>query len=283
MRVALLLVLLAVLPATVLGGPRRCGDDVDGAAVPCACGDVLVSGRTLGPADPITRAPCAGDGLLVRIPEDRPGETLGLGAHTIAGTGRGVGIRVQEASGLVIAGPGTIRAFDRGVVAPRGVARLTDLLVTDNRTDGIQTRGPAAITRCESLRNGRDGFALVGTGWTADGNRSRHNGGRGFLASGRGGALGGVSGNEVTENGGDGILLRGRRHRLDDTTARGNGGAGVRLRATESRATGNVFEANGGPGLHVAAHDTTVDARDAGAIVRGARTRVAPCTGDACP
>jgi len=282
MRVALL-VLLAVLPATVLAGPRRCGDDVDGAAVPCACGDVLVSGRTLGPADPITQAPCDGDGLLVRIPGDRPGETLGLGAHTIAGTGRGVAIRVQEASGLVIAGPGTVRGFDRGVVAPRGVARLTDLLVVDNRTDGIQAAGPAAITRCESLRNGRDGVALAGTGWTADGNRSRHNGRRGILASGRGGALGTVSGNEVTENGDDGILLRGRRHRLDATTARGNGGAGVRLRAAESRATRTVLEANGGPGLHVAAHDTAVDAADGGATVRGARTRVTPCTGDTCP
>jgi len=49
---------------------RACGDDVDGhgKAVPCACGDLLVSSRALGAADRITRESCPAMGLLVAAP-----------------------------------------------------------------------------------------------------------------------------------------------------------------------------------------------------------------------
>src|SRR5206468_9885319 len=76
--VALWCLLLArVAPA----GSRRCGDDVDGhaTAVPCDCGDVLVSGRTLGDADPITQHACDGDGLLVLLPAGTAGAVPGPG------------------------------------------------------------------------------------------------------------------------------------------------------------------------------------------------------------
>src|SRR5690349_10458592 len=58
------LVYLAIVPAA-LAGPRACGDDVDGhgTAVPCRCGDVLVSGRTLADEDAVTQAPCDGTAL----------------------------------------------------------------------------------------------------------------------------------------------------------------------------------------------------------------------------
>ena len=49
---------------------RRCGDDVDGhgRAVPCACGDLLVSSRALGAADRLTHTRCRAMGLLVAAP-----------------------------------------------------------------------------------------------------------------------------------------------------------------------------------------------------------------------
>src|SRR5437867_3370901 len=81
----LLGVVLAAVPAAAM---RRCGDDVAGRAVACSCGDLLVSSRRLGPADPVTTTRCAGNGLVV----DGPGAvTLDLGGRTIAGNGQGVG------------------------------------------------------------------------------------------------------------------------------------------------------------------------------------------------
>src|SRR5690242_14867186 len=47
---------------------RRCGDDVDGRRVPCDCGDVLVSSRTLSDDDPITARVCPATGLVVDVP-----------------------------------------------------------------------------------------------------------------------------------------------------------------------------------------------------------------------
>ncbi|TMB51527.1 MAG: hypothetical protein E6J56_18945, partial [Deltaproteobacteria bacterium] len=51
-------VVLAAGPASAL---RRCGDDVDGGAVPCACGDLLVGSHRLDAADPVTTARCPGN------------------------------------------------------------------------------------------------------------------------------------------------------------------------------------------------------------------------------
>src|SRR2546427_5221814 len=56
MRVPAVVALCCLLLARVApAGSRPCGNDVDGrgTAVACDCGDVLVSGRTLGDADPI--------------------------------------------------------------------------------------------------------------------------------------------------------------------------------------------------------------------------------------
>ena len=79
-RAAWVVIAASLLGVAVAHGVERCGDDVDGhgTAVPCACGDLLVSSRTLSPADPITAAPCPGNGLLVTT--DRA-ITLGLGGR----------------------------------------------------------------------------------------------------------------------------------------------------------------------------------------------------------
>src|SRR6266436_3215414 len=82
--------LCAARPAAAM---RACGDDVDGhgKAVPCACGDLLVSSRALGAADRITREPCPGMGLLVAAPGP---VTLAFTGRTIRGDGQGIGVLV---------------------------------------------------------------------------------------------------------------------------------------------------------------------------------------------
>src|SRR5690348_5421139 len=67
------------LAAPALAG-SRCGDDVAGRSVPCDCGDVLVSSRTLGDADPITTRTCPATGLVIDVPAGQQA-TLALGGH----------------------------------------------------------------------------------------------------------------------------------------------------------------------------------------------------------
>src|SRR5579862_1592271 len=60
------LLFLSLAAPAFAGG--RCGDDVGGRAVPCNCGDVLVSSRTLGDDDPITTRVCPATGLVINVP-----------------------------------------------------------------------------------------------------------------------------------------------------------------------------------------------------------------------
>src|SRR2546425_9172016 len=103
---------LAVEPASAM---RRCGDDVDGKPVACACGDLLVSSRTLGSADPVTSAPCTANGLIVAASGPI---TLDLGGRTIAGNGQGVGVLVVRGT-LSLVGPG-VSSGSRSAAARRG-------------------------------------------------------------------------------------------------------------------------------------------------------------------
>src|SRR2546428_12538280 len=68
--------LLTLLGVVLAAGPasafRRCGDDVDGGAVPCACGDLLVGSHRLDAADPVTTARCPGHGPVVDGPRPPP-------------------------------------------------------------------------------------------------------------------------------------------------------------------------------------------------------------------
>lgn len=228
-RVALLLLAAALAPLPAAGASKRCGDDVDGRAVACDCGDVLVSGRTLTAADPITRTPCAGNGLLVRLGPEHRGATLALGGQTIGGSGAGDGILVLAAEGLTILGPGTIRRFDAGVRAQRGgLAQIAGVLAADNRTDGFSLGGQGyRVVACEAIRNGRDGFVLGGSRYQLEGSTAVGNGRHGFGASGREAS---ATGNTASDNGGDGLVLRGRRHAADTPDGRGNHGAPLRRR-----------------------------------------------------
>jgi hypothetical protein len=273
-----LLILLAAQASA-----RRCGDDVDGRgqAVPCDCGDLLVSSRTLGDEDPITSRVCPGTALLVQVPPDRPAATLALAGRVLAGSGRGFGVHVLSggAGGMTISGPGEIRRFDTAVLAVRGtLARLADVTAADNRSDGFDIAGTGyAITGCEALRNGRDGFALRGSGYRAEGNRALANARSGFAFAGRDAAIGHAAGNEAAGNGRDGMSVRGRGHELRNPIATANGGRGITAHVRGGRISGALATGNRAHGLHAAGSDLGVEGSQAedngggGIAVRGAR------------
>ena len=280
----ILSVVLVLAPAYA-GGPRRCGDDVDGrgTAVRCECGDLLVSSHTLTAADPITQHPCPGTGLLVDARADHPGPRLSLGGQAIAGSGRGIGIQVAGggADGATLQGPGTVQGFDTGVLAVNGsLARAADVRATENRADGFSVVGVGyTVTGCEAVRNGRDGFALRGQGFRVEGNRALENGRRGFTISGRDGVVGGASGNEASANARGGLAIQGRGHRIERPVALNNAGAGIRARVAGGRLADATASGNRGDGLRVEGHDLAItggDARGNGRSdlrVRGARVR----------
>ena len=246
--VALSCLLLArVAPA----GSRRCGDDVDGrgTAVPCDCGDVLVGGRTLGDADPITQHACDGDGLLVLLPAGTAGAVLDLGNHILEGDHQGVGIRVVSGGdrALTLKGPGAVRRFRIGIDAPAGtLGQVSHVIAADNDADGFNVAGKEfTIRSCEATHNGRDGFALRGLRYRVEGNQAMENGRYGFSLAGREAVLGGALGNEATGNRRDGLVVRGRNHDLAHPVAIANRGAGVHAIAHDVMISGSEAHDNG--------------------------------------
>jgi len=278
MRLAAVVALSYLVLARVAGaGSRPCGDDM-----PCDCGDVLVSGRTLGDGDPITQHACDGDGLVVRLRPGAASAVLDLGNHILVGNHRGVGIRVVGGDGTVtITGPGAVRGFRTGIDAPGGaLGHVGDVVTSDNDADGFNVAGAGfAITSCEATRNGRDGFALRGLRYRVEGNRATENGRFGFSLAGRNATLGGTLGNEAAGNRRDGLLVRGRNHEVVRAVATANGRGGIRARLAGGSLEAAVATGNHGAGVHGRAHDATIAdsvARGnggAGIDVRGSRVR----------
>ncbi len=265
MRVIALTALCVLLLVPIASaGSRACGDDVDGhgRAVPCDCGDVLVSSRTLGEADPISHHSCTTTGLIVSVPRNRPAATLNLGGHTLAGGGRGIGIHVVSGGDrkLFLTGPGTIRGFDVGVFAPHGgLVRAEDVTASDNRSDGFHLGGAGyTVVRCTAQRNGRTGFALSGVGFGLEGNRALENGRVGFTIAGHNAAVGGERGNEATANGGTGLVLRGQGHVVQRAETTGNGGGGVLARMSRGQLVDVVAKRNKDGGLKAVGRDLVV-------------------------
>src|SRR5207249_4423190 len=266
-----------VLARVAAAGSRPCGDDV-----PCDCGDVLVSGRTLGDGDPITQHGCDGDGLVVRLRPGAASTVLDLGDHILVGNHRGVGIRVVGGDGTVtVKGPGAVRAFRTGVDAPTGaLAGAADVIAADNDADGFNVAGTGfTITSCEATHNGRDGFALRGLRYRVEGNRATENGRYGFSLAGRDAALGDALGNEATGNHRDGLVVRGRDHDVAHPVATANGAGCIRARLAGGRVRGAVAIGNRGAGVRATAHDVMVSGSEAhdngrgGIDVRGSRVR----------
>jgi Right handed beta helix region len=278
---------LVLVASQVLAGPRRCGDDVKGKAVPCDCGDLLVSSRTIGPDDPITQHACDGTGLLVDVPPGRPAPTLGLGGQVLTGTGHGIGIQVLGGGdgGLTIVGPGAIARFTTGVLAPGGaLARLSGVAAADNAGDGFSIVGNGYEVRdCEASRNRRDGFSLRGTGYHVEGNRAVENARHGFALAGREGAIGAELGNEASGNGRSGFSVRGRDHALTNPVAISNAGDGIRARVARGRIAGAYTPGNRRHGVKAAGPELQVEEQATASddvLVRGTRSR--RCRAGAC-
>ena len=233
-----------------------CGDDVGGARVACACGDVVVSDTVLQPTDPVTVERCPLDGLFLKAPAGAASITLNLDGHSLVGRGRGSGVRVIHggSEGARILGGeggrrGQIVGFGDGVRAhgTRPVQEVRDLDVKGNSDAGISVRSNEVRVRSvRSEKNGGDGFRLrgydgsyldvvaygsngVGLGMDGEGavvrGKSQENGGHGVLADGREHDLGALV---VERNAGDGVQLRGRGHRTGGLRSADNLGQALR-------------------------------------------------------
>ncbi len=249
LAVALALVLSAgtIRPAAAM---RACGDHVPGhrMAVPCRCGDMLVSSRTLQATEPVTRKPCRGTGLLVRAPGS---VTLAFNGRTIAGQGQGVGVLVVGGS-LSLTGPGVIEGFGVGAHArgPTAVATVVGMRFRGNRLAGLSVDSNGyAVQGSVAEDNGRDGFALGGNGYALDGNRATGNGRYGFYLLGMGAHVGGGLGNEATENQRGGFWLYGMLHEVVGATAVANGEYGFFAMGMHTLLSGIHAAGNAGVGL----------------------------------
>jgi hypothetical protein len=172
LAIAAIVAMAITAPAT--GSFADCGDDIDGQRVACECGDVVVADVMLRPGDPILRAPCVGDGLIVRPSLDGGALVIDLNGQEISGTGVGAGIRVLPggSAGVAIVGgvggvQGTLTGFRDGIraLADGALSRVTDVTVRGSTGTGVRVRGESL--RLEGVRaedNGRDGIRTSGRG-----------------------------------------------------------------------------------------------------------------------
>lgn len=228
---------VAGLLACLLAAPaqaKNCGDNVEGARVACACGDIVVSDTTLRPTDPVASEPCSRNGLVVLAPPGSEGLTLHLGGQSIVGRGRGAGIRVVRGGSLgsVIVGgdAGDTRAeianFETGIRA-HGAAVLREVRavdVHDNTDNGLKLRTSGVrVMDVNSRSNGGDGVSLSGHGVEVSGVASEHNAGDGLKVRGAGATVEG----ETRGNGRHGAVIGGRGAVVQSVRSSGNGGAGL--------------------------------------------------------
>jgi len=253
-------VLLALCAAAALAAPaaaKRCGDDVDGADVPCACGDEVVSSTRLD-GDPVTRTICRHDGLIVRAADENASLLLDLAGHRLRGRGAGAGLRLLSGGpggALILSdgGAAIIDGFDDGIIA-RGrdsVSLVEDVIVRDARRDGLRLTGRDFVVRRVVVEGARrDGFALGGTGFEIFDSRAEDSGRFGYFVMGDSGIVGGSGiGNVADRSGNAGFNLMGAGHTLADCQARGGRGDGVMLHATQLDVRGCRVSDNAGDGI----------------------------------
>jgi len=231
---------------------KLCGDDVDGADVACACGDIVVSDLVLGDGDPVTSEVCDGDGLILRAASLYV-ITVNLAGQTLRGNGRGHGILVMyggDRGARVISSPGraTLAGFDSGVVCSGTDLQLLEGIdVRDVATDGVRVRGPGLQVRDVVVNDaGRDGFAFSGREYRSINNRSHFSARHGFMIMGHEGIL---SGNRATDSGGAGFLVSGADHAIDDCHAVANGKNGLEVVAGGVAIERCTVEWNGANGI----------------------------------
>src|SRR5215475_8923829 len=121
-----------------------------GGAVPCACGDRVVRDHTLRGVDPVTRARCSVNGLLVA-----DGVTLDFGGATLRGLGVGAGILIDPGARHVTVRGGRLMGFATGVLGEETTGgQLENLQIVDNTGDGIRLGGADhTVTKVVIQRN----------------------------------------------------------------------------------------------------------------------------------
>lgn len=228
---------IGLLSLVATAHAKLCGDDVDGLDVPCACGDVVVSDVTLAD-DPVARATCAGDGLLVRALDPHAEITVDLAGATLRGDGTGIGILVifGGASGarVVSSGaPATIDKFRDGVAAhgSQSLSLLEQVTITRSARDGVRVHAENYQVRNVDVRaSGRDGFGIMGGRFRIADTTAVTNARHGYFVMGRGGALG-ASGHGIAArgNGGAGLMVGGDTHQIVDCIANTNNKQGLHV------------------------------------------------------
>lgn len=228
-----------------------CGDDVDGADVPCACGDIVASDVVLDD-DPVVSEVCRGDGLLIRAAGTAQ-ITVDLAGKTLRGDGQGQGLTVVfggERGARIVSsgGSATIEGFETGVAASGGVLSLIeDVNINDAVRDGLRARSAGlTVRRCRVTGAGRDGFALSGRDYLSVDNQSRANKRHGFMLMGRGGDL---IRNRAESNDGSGFLVTGSEHEIRDCVASSSGKNGLEIVAGSVVVRGCTADGNGASGI----------------------------------
>jgi hypothetical protein len=265
---------------------KRCGDDVDGVDVPCACGDVVVASTVLRD-DPVTATVCPHDGLLIRAEDERVSLVLDLAGHTLRGRRAGAGLRVLSGGhggALIVSSggdPAAVADFDDGVVGRGGdaIALLQDLAVRNSRRDGVRITGRNFAVRRVSVAGAeRDGFALGGSGFEISDTRAEDCERFGYFVMGDSAIIGGEgNGNVADRSGTAGFSLMGAGHTLAECRARGGRKDGVVLQAArldvrgcEARDNAGDGISGTGSGLHLAGN-VALDNGGDGVLVRGPR------------
>jgi Right handed beta helix region len=257
-RFSLRLVILAVaLLAPLAAAAKLCGDDVDGADVPCACGDTVVSDVILDD-DPVTTHTCAGHGLVVRRPDGDVGITIDLHGKTLRGSGDGIGVWLVNGGGrgarLLSSGArATIEGFNDGVVGrgPSAVVSVEGLVVRASRRDGVRLADNAYTVReVDVVDAGRDGFSLGGGRFLVEDTHVSHSARFGYFVMGREARIGTPAhGNTAERSGNAGFAIQGTTHDLVDCVATDNGKEGVKLRGSGHHLVGCVAAGNEGGGI----------------------------------
>jgi len=132
-----------------------------GGATVCECGEELTSPRTLTSSDPVTQAPCPGNGINIV----GGGVTLDCDGFTIQGlsTPGQIGINVSGGSDDVAIDNCDVLDYDIGLQIEDGSARtlVTDLNITNSVSHGINlssTADDTTLTRMKVQGSGGSGI-----------------------------------------------------------------------------------------------------------------------------
>ncbi len=236
---------------------KFCGDDIGGARVACACGDIVASHTILQPGDPVVDGRCEAHGLIVRADRTADSITLNLSGMAIVGSGRGIGIKIERggSDGAVIVGGdpprlGEVVGFGVGVtsMSSGALARLERVSAKGNAHAGFQVRQNGAVVQdLIAEKNGGDGIRIAGTGGRFLGLRADQNEDRGISVNSPGAIVNG----SASYNGTHGVVVPSPRSRLESVEAHGNARTGVLARSKSQSLTGISSTNNGGTDVRV--------------------------------